>query len=276
MSNNGDPFRKASGGDPLRIPAATWNCMIDAAKAFASRTRGDTSQDGSMLLQRGVIVTVKNDSDEDRDQFQVMGIDDSDFTHADNEDSFLTSTILKCITPTAEHRGKFVILRSPIAKGKYGQAFIAAMHLPVQISISADTDKAADVKDGDAKQLLGGGGSAQILWKEAETGDKKWALVRFPFGAGGTAVAPDDQSYDGEHVEAENDSTLSGLGWDRDNPKSGTDGARFSLVRGIAYYDSGDGKLYEWRQDFTIDSAGCMKSFSAPYRVTIEEPGACP
>jgi hypothetical protein len=96
-----------------------------------------------------------------------------------------------------------------------------------------------------------------------------------PFQSYGTAVQPDDQSYGGEHVESPSDSSLSGLGWDRDNQKSGHDGLKISLVRGECYKDTGDGKWYEWRMILTFDNKGCLKLVDAPYRVTIEEPTTC-
>ena len=50
----GDMLKKVQPGDPLKIPAATFNAMIDAARDYQNRQRyaGRTAQ--AFLLQAGI------------------------------------------------------------------------------------------------------------------------------------------------------------------------------------------------------------------------------
>jgi len=57
----GDPFKKVQRGDPLRIPAETFNTFIDAARDFQNRTQNRQSTHTPELRQTGTLL-VKNGS----------------------------------------------------------------------------------------------------------------------------------------------------------------------------------------------------------------------
>ena len=61
-------------GDPLKIPAATFNAMIDAARDHQQRHQGREQTSFPAFRQSGIVLA-RNDSGSDRDRFDVLGID---------------------------------------------------------------------------------------------------------------------------------------------------------------------------------------------------------
>ena len=175
-------LRKVKPGDPLKVPAATFNAFVDAAVDFQRRQRDQGGGDLRTRSDLG-IVAIKNNTGADVGRFGVLGIDSPIFTPDDNLDSFSNRVALVGVTPTvATHTGRFAILLEPIASGKIGQAAVAGV-CPVQINMASATDGFADVKDSDSTVLASGTfGAATILWKATGTG-VQWAIVRF--GGGG-------------------------------------------------------------------------------------------
>lgn len=182
-------LKKVMPGDPLKIPANTFNSFIDAAADYQKRanyqgrspaTRQPANYDN--------IVSVRNDSGTDRSRFDILGINGLVFDANDNLARFKNaSVILKGITPAEPtHVGKFVVLQEPIKKGKIGRAAIRGM-TAVKVTMAAESDLTADIYAGWLSSLKSGSsGSAQIIWKETGTG-LKWALVNL--GASVAAAA---------------------------------------------------------------------------------------
>jgi len=170
----GDPFRKAISGEPLRIPAQTWNAMLEVAQAHRDRQE----HLGREARPRGTggIVLVKNATGADVGRFSVLGVEGVVITPTDNEAEFLGRTALTGVAPTTDHRGRFVVLLEPLRAARLGRAVVTGP-TPVQIDVTDEDHGWADVKDGDATQLASAHtGSARILWKESGTGTK-WAVV---------------------------------------------------------------------------------------------------
>jgi hypothetical protein len=172
-----DSFRKVRPGEPLAIPAAAYNAFVDAARESQARRLGQEQGSQQASRQTG-IVFVRNDSGEDRERFDILGIETPIFTPTDDEDAFKNQVALKGIIPTAvDHTGKFVILLEPIAAGEVGRACIAGV-CPAWLYIADEGHTFADVYDGDATMLRSAPtGSAQVIWKEEGTGPL-WAVVR--------------------------------------------------------------------------------------------------
>ena len=178
----GDPLKKVRPGDPLKIPAAGYNAMVDAARAEQQRRHGiDRSAKPGFV--EPAMVLVKNNSGADRDRFDILGIDGPIFTPTDNLDSFKNDRAVKGITPTtADHTGNFVILLEPLKAGKIGSA-VASGVCVVKVNVTDTDHEYADVANAQAAYMASGhSGAARILWAESGTG-QKWALVRI--GAGG-------------------------------------------------------------------------------------------
>ena len=134
----GDVLKKVKTGDPLRIPAQTFNVFIDMAKDY----QGHKMQGGQFAqreFQQSGIVLVKNSSGGDCDRFAVLGINGPLFSPTVNLESFKNKVVRTGSTPCeSTHFGNFVILQEPIQAGAIGSAWIAGV-CPVQIKTSLTT-----------------------------------------------------------------------------------------------------------------------------------------
>ena len=201
-----DPLKKVQPGDKLRMPAVAYNAFIDTTMALRRRQQSQ-EQSGTPQLKQSGIILLRNDSAEDRNRFDVLGISNTVITPTDNLDAFKNQIVLAGVKPTpADHAGKFAILLEPVANGKIAQAVSAGVAI-VRINVS-DADHAfADVSDNEAGQLQSGeSGAAMILWKESGTG-VKWAVVRI--GAGGGSVTSGQYQFMVFQMVAQNQT-----GWD--------------------------------------------------------------
>jgi len=173
----GDNLKKVRSGDPLDIPAATFNTFIDSARDFLSR-QSDMNRARIRDTRNSGIILVKNASGEDRARFEILGITDPVISVSDNEEHFKNRVALKGEMPSVDdHTGKFVILLEPLKSDGIGMAMALGI-CPVKLTVDSEDHTHADVKDEEAATLQSGfSGSAQILWKESGTGEK-WAVVR--------------------------------------------------------------------------------------------------
>jgi hypothetical protein len=177
------PMQKAKRGDPLVIPAATFNTFIDVARDFQGRQR--STRGAAVHEQRDSgIVLVRNDSGADRERFDVLGISGVIITPAANLAEFKRRPALVGEVPAAEHRGRLVVLAEPLPAGAIGRAYAAGVCI-ARVDMLTAEQATADVKVNDPAALeSSSSGALQILWVEAGTG-VKWAVVRFGGGGGG-------------------------------------------------------------------------------------------
>lgn len=201
-------FKKVQSGDPLVIPASAYNAFVDAAEAHR-RSRRVLRQPPTDDRRPAEVVLVRNSSGSDVGRFGILGIDGVVIGPDINEAEFASHWALDGDTPTAsDHRGRFVVTLEPIATGKIGRATVRGV-VPVNLSLTNDTDRFADVKDSDATQLQScAWGSAEILWVDS-AGTSGLGLVRlgsmpiglFPVrvwkdgGAIGSKTAPCTATY---------------------------------------------------------------------------------
>jgi hypothetical protein len=204
----------AQPGRPLRIPAATWNRLLDMAQRSANELGAGPE---AALEESTGIVLVKNNSGADVDRFGVLGIDGVVFTPSDNLVEFKRQVAIKGITPAAAtHEGTFVVLAEPLKSGAVGRAYAAGVcHVQIDVTDAAHTR--ADVKDSDRAKLASKSddeGSARILWKESGTGTK-WATVMLGAGgAGGDALPVPTAKYQVLSVTAYTSPTVYTLAFD--------------------------------------------------------------
>jgi hypothetical protein len=177
MGTGGNAFRKLQAGQRLKaIPAKAWNAFLDAA-AKTNTIGPPGAADGSGLTDNRSIVLVQNNSGYTVPSQGILGIDSILISPADNAESFLLRPGLSCVTPTAAHLGRFVVLLEPARDGAIVRGVLGGV-VQVKVSMVESGQKWADVLDGDATQLESGNvGTAQILYVESGTGTK-WALVR--------------------------------------------------------------------------------------------------
>ncbi|HUU92198.1 MAG TPA: hypothetical protein VM238_13445 [Phycisphaerae bacterium] len=183
----GDPLKKVQPGQPVRIPARTFNTFIDAAQDYLQRRQNVGGRPLGTRPRSGIILT-KNASGADLEQFNILGVDSVIFTPTDNADEFRARAALSGITPADAHIGRFVILLEPVADGKIGHAIVQGI-VPVRLYVTHANHTHAEIEPGTAAYLSSQwAGTARIYWKEAgvssDTEDLKWGLVVLPVGGG--------------------------------------------------------------------------------------------
>jgi len=181
-----DTLKKVKSGEPLRIPAATFNTFVDAARDYLQRQQG-TGQTATQTFRQTGIVPVKNASGADRGRFDILGIDSPVFTPTESIESFKNTVAVKGVTPAAGHTGSFVVLLEPVADGEIGGGVVSGV-TPVKVNVADESHGYADIAAGQAGYLASGeSGSALILWKETGTG-QKWALVKIGMPSAETSL----------------------------------------------------------------------------------------
>lgn len=175
---------KVSPGQPLRIPAETFNAFVDAAVAYQA-TRTSRQAEGGASLPTAGIVTVRNDSGADQDRFAVLGIGTPLILPTENAAAFQERVAMALVAPDEDaHADRICILQEPIAAGKLGRGLILGV-TPVRLDVQAEDDRVASVVTGETGSLkTGSTGAARILWKEAGTGEV-WGIVQIPSGGAG-------------------------------------------------------------------------------------------
>jgi hypothetical protein len=169
-------LRKVQPGDPLAIPADTFNAFVDAAADLAARrhnqarTTGPGGADGTVL--------VRNDSGGDRARYDVLAITGVVFDPADAEDAFKNTPVLVGGTPAdPQDLGRFVVLAAPCAAGAMAPAWIDGV-CPAAVVVQNEDHRFADISDGECGFLESRDtGAAAILWKAAGTG-QQWAMLQ--------------------------------------------------------------------------------------------------
>lgn len=180
MAHSGNPYRRARTGEPLRIPAQTYNEMLSVL-----------SGGGSVISSRGAslsndaAVHIRNDTGADRARYSVYGISGPvflpDAADSGAQSAFEYGVFLSGVIPTASHAGAFAISIEPIRDGGAGLALLAGVTL-ARVEMVSESHQTADVKVGDPSRLLSGGGTAQLLWVQpaAQRGSQgfAWCVVR--------------------------------------------------------------------------------------------------
>ena len=192
----GDTLKKVHPGDPLKIPAATFNTLIDVARDHLASRQNSARRPGMPLPPPGVILTIKNDSGSDCGRFEVLGLDSPVFPPEDNTADFSRGPVMSCVTPaTPDHEGAFVVLLEPIADGKVGQAILQGA-VYVKVDMGSLDDEYAEVTDGQTGYLTSGDtGSARIIWHEdAEEAGQLWCVCLLT-GRSGAATSDSGGSF---------------------------------------------------------------------------------
>jgi len=185
----GDTFRKVRDGEKLRIPARTYNAMVDAAQDFINRKNNVSSETGNHLPAN--MVYVKNDSGANVDRFNVLGIAGSAILPGGSDASnFFRSVVFSGVTPLLpDHRGgNFVITAEPIANGSVGLGYISGV---IQVKVYAPyavlNGTFADIAHNDVTQLAvtNSPSTTKIMFRHSTivgpSGNTYWAIVRLNY-----------------------------------------------------------------------------------------------
>jgi hypothetical protein len=183
-----DVYRRVSPGDPVAISATAWNGLLDL---LPHRGEGAPSACPAVPGRPAGVVLVKNTTGADRGLFEIVGLTTPLYDPADNLDEFRFRFAFTGYAPDADYPDIFAILQEPVKDAEIGRALVLGV-TPVKVDLSDAGHGYAKIEDGTYAHLVSAtSGPAQILWKEAGTGEK-WALVRLPAGG---ALPPGDTDY---------------------------------------------------------------------------------
>lgn len=248
----GDNMKKVRSGDPLDIPAATFNTFIDASRDFLDRQNNRNRRNATDSRNSGIIL-IKNGSGEDRARFEILGIKEPIISVSDNEEQFKNRVALTGELPTEDdHTGKFVILLEPLKNNGLGLAMALGV-CPVKLTLDSEDHTHADVKDSDSTTLQSGFfGAAEILWKEDGTGEK-WAVVRISTGKIRNIHADDaTNAYEIDRTSEDDDDKEWNPSNDQPSDWGDYDCVKLTVeyLRYVAGDDSTDGSLKRVKQEF--------------------------
>ncbi|HEV56346.1 MAG TPA: hypothetical protein ENN87_02470 [Phycisphaerales bacterium] len=211
-------LNKVQPGDPLVIPATTFNAFVEAAADHRAHQH-EQRQSPAQRSPHSCIIRVRNDGTSVIPRFGVLGINGPVFNPASQPEAFKNEPVISGVIPSttgAQHRGRFVIAQEPLQSGQIGRAVLSGL-TPVQLNVPDESYpwRLADIQNGSSAVLtvMRSGGAAVILWRQAGTG-MVWAMVHlglwvpsewlavFPVyltqtgGSQGTATSPATWRYE--------------------------------------------------------------------------------
>jgi len=260
-------LRKAKPGEPLRIPASTFNAFIDTANIV---NRKKITVDMKSKNRPGIIL-VKNISGEAYDKYDVFGLGDNFFDPTIDDTQFESQVILEGDIPDTDlHMEKWAIALEPIEDDDIGVAMISGC-LPIELKINDSDHLYADIEDGEKKLQTTIAGSAKILWVEdissGSSGDTGYAIIQFPISPRGTAIEP----YE---LPAGTDGTADDEVWDIDDQPEGYDGVNYKPIRMYWSGNSGD-EVYLFVRSPTYNSYGRLVAVSAEIKTSMFDTDTC-
>jgi hypothetical protein len=179
-------MKKVVKGQTFKPKATTWNSFVDAAVYVKGRQSDLTSKALRRDTKSGIVL-VRNSTDEDLGQFSVIQLGDLVIKPSNNEQEFRAN--LPVFNPATEDMKDrpLVITQKPLKQNEVGPAMISGI-TPGRINIENEAHQYAEATSNGLKSSSSG--SIQILWKEEDTGENKWAILLL--GASGSG-----DTYDG-------------------------------------------------------------------------------
>lgn len=179
-------LQKVASGDPLEIPADTWNAVLDATRDFQAR-RNDQRQGQRSGQSRDNIILVANSGGSDLPQFAAVALTSVVLSPDDSLPEFLRGPIWSVVL-TADLDSSFddptlgvmpmAICLEPIPVGGVGRAQAVGI-VPCTVNITDETHARVRLSRDSDYASSAFDGTAQILWKEAGTGEL-WAVLQLP------------------------------------------------------------------------------------------------
>lgn len=172
----GDPLKRVTTGQPVQPSAGRENALTEAA--LWVRDQQIVSRAPSFREDRGFdgIVLVKNTTSNDLPRGSILALSDVVISPTVNLVEYYRRVALTGVAPTADDSGRFCIFMEPVNKGAVGRAWIDGTPF-VEIDVVDEDHKFCEVTTATERLQSATSGSAQILWKESGTGNKK-AVVR--------------------------------------------------------------------------------------------------
>lgn len=164
------PLQRVRAGQPFAPSATAWNAFCDVAERHQRTGLRLGGQSIDNPKPAGVI-DIRNDSGEDRDLFEVLGLDDFLIGETDNADEFKFNVAFKGSVPAQpDHCGRFVVCQEPIKSGAIGRAMLFGF-TPCLVQVAHPKIEYCDITNDDASKLSSAGhGSARIIIAPASSG----------------------------------------------------------------------------------------------------------
>jgi hypothetical protein len=255
-------FQHVRSGEPLVIPAGTYNAMLDAAQAHRNR-RMTLAPHGSGF--DSLFIHVVNETGKALQRFDVLGLDSP--LETQDENVFCHQIVFKGTVPQKKHKGKFAIIQQDAAPNQivraciYGATIARIQKSPASQSNSQTNGNAeikfCDIKEDETSTLTSGGNGAEVLWYDKT----QWAIIRI--GSGRSTLFPvklektggeagDDEkatswtykvtdALTDEELETDIDPTASPHQWKRPSI-----GAYTAATFGYAHYDNDNKVVLGW------------------------------
>jgi hypothetical protein len=168
---SGDPFKRVTTGEPLQIPADTWNAFLEARDWVQRQARVGA---GEVKPLRPTLVHVHNDTGGDLARFNVGTVSGMAITPTDNLLEWQARQVYTLAAPVEGDTP--VIVQGPIADGEYGSGIIWGPSC-VQVSFSASDHTFATVSTGTTANLeSASAGEFRIVYAESTSGTQ-WCVV---------------------------------------------------------------------------------------------------
>ena len=262
-------FQHVRSGEPLQIPAATYNAMLDAAQAHRNR-RINLAPHGAGF--DSLFVYVENTTGQTLQRFDVVGLDGPSETQ--NLDVFCNRIVFKGVVPQKKHKGKFAVIQQDASRNMVVRACVYGV-TQAKVKVESSTGdssqpKYCDIKENETGWLASGGSGAEVLWSDEST-QNRWSLIRI--GSGKSTLFPvklektggeqgDDEkatswkykvtdALTDEKLEEDVDPTASPHQWKRPSI-----GAMSEATFGYAHYDKDDKLVLGWINE-TLQLAKC-------------------
>lgn len=175
-------MQKVTSGQPLRIPASTFNTILDAAADFKGRSYNRSAQATPFDTKNGLI-TVRNMSGFDCARFDALVLTSIVVGPGDNAEEFYSRFAVDAELPLAGDQPWLVVLQEPIAAGALGIALVCGV-TPVWLRRPVGENSPFCGIVPDDTLLESGIPGAQILWEDGFAADEPHlALVRLPMDA---------------------------------------------------------------------------------------------
>lgn len=180
-------MQKVLPGQQLKIPASTFNTMIDAASAYQRSSMNGGANAMRPDTQAG-IVSIRNQSGQDCERFSVLGLSTVLVTPSDKATEFASRFAFNAVLPDSTHSRKFVVLQEPIKNGAFGRAMVLGV-TPVLVKRLRAFSTRVGIHTGQTYLKTGVQG-AQILWEDSYSGtDTHLAVIRLPADGSGPVSA---------------------------------------------------------------------------------------
>ena len=169
-------FQHVRSGEPLRIPATTYNAMLDAAEAHRNRHINHTPHGSGF---GSLFVHVVNKTGTFLRKYDIVGLDGSAETQNVNE--FRNRIIFRGVVPRKRHKGKFAVLQEDAMPEMVVRACVYGV-TQARINVESEDGQCTycDVQEDVTDHLVSGGGT-EVLWSD-ETASYRWGLIRIGGG----------------------------------------------------------------------------------------------